>query len=250
MAGDWTADFATANANADLLNVSDRKRMVAATYFQTDVSALATQASVTALGSPMQAGSYVAPDNATIATIESKVDALGSPMQAGSYVAPDNATIAAIDGKVDALGSPMQASAYVAPDNATIAAIDGKADAIIADIYALTHNEAGEPIQRVIPLPESAEACVLYEYCFDPSSQSPLASVTATALISALPYDYGGKLHTGAIIAGTYDAAEGLVSWEIVQGATVTVSIKEVGVLSRITIPAAPQARVFDLLTP
>ena len=43
---------------------------------------------------------------------------------------------------------------------------------------------------------------------------------------------------------------EGLVSWEIVQGATVTVSIKEVGVLSRITIPAAPQARVFDLLTP
>lgn len=194
VAGDWIADFATANANADLLSVSDRKRIVAATYFQTDVSALATQASV------------------------------------------------------NALGSPMQASAYTSPDNATIAAIDGKADEIIEDIYYLTHNAEGDPIQRVIPLPASSDTCVIYEYCFASDGSTPLSSVNSSARITSLPYDYSDKLHSGTMSAGTYNASTGLLTWEVVRGAGVIVSIQEVGIFGNIIIPNAAQARIFDLI--
>lgn len=203
---------------------------------------------------------------------QSSVTALGTPLQAGSYVAPANSDISAIKGKTDNLPSDpasntqvntrLAASAYIAPDNAAIAVIgadthellldiatvDGKTDQLISDVYDLTHNEAGDPISRVIPLPVASDTCVLYEYCYDVSSQTPLASVTALCQIIRLPYDYSDKLHTGSLITGTYTAADGLVQWEIVQGATVTVTIQEVGVSAVVTIPTTLQARVYDLL--
>lgn len=114
--GDWKADFITTNTNADLLSVPDRQQIVAATYFQTDVSALATQTSVTALGSPMQAGASV--------TVGANTDKTGYALTS----AYDAAKVAASQASVTALGSPLQATGYTAPDNAGIAAIQAKTD--------------------------------------------------------------------------------------------------------------------------
>jgi hypothetical protein len=68
----------------------------------TDVSSLATQASVTALGSPLQADDYTAPDNAGIAAIEAKVDTLENADLSG----------VATSAEVLALGTPLQAGDY------------------------------------------------------------------------------------------------------------------------------------------
>ena len=69
--------------------------------------------------------------------------------------------------------------------------------------------------------PESADACLVYEYCFEADDVTPLASVEATAKIVELPYDYGGKLHAGTETAGTYNNETGLVYWYLVKGATI-----------------------------
>jgi hypothetical protein len=106
-----------------------------------------------------------------------------------------------------------------------------------------TITRYGTPV--AIPVPTSGSSCTLYEYCYDQASNTPLASVTATAKIVDLPYDYDGKMHTGANITGTYSAVTGLVSWDIAQGATVLVTIEEVGVIrKRGTIPAQGSVRV------
>ena len=181
-------------------------------------------------------------DAAKTAATQTSVNALGSPMQAGTQV-----TVATNNDKT---GYAMTASYDItlAAINETVDTIDGKADDIIEDIYYLTHNEDGDPIQRVIPLPVNGDSCIIYDYCFDQDSGSPLASVSASAKIVSLPYDYHDKLHTGAMITGTYEASTGLISWEIVQGATVIISIQEVGVMGRVTIPNETQARIFDLM--
>lgn len=166
---------------------------------------------------------------------------------AATYFQTDVSALAT-QASVNALGSPMQASAYTSPDNATIAAIDGKADDIIEDIYYLTHNEEGEPISRVIPLPASSDTCVIYEFCFASDGTTPLSSVNSSARITSLPYDYSDKLHSGAMLAGAYNASTGLLTWEVVRGAGVIISIQEVGIFGNITIPNAVQARIFDLI--
>jgi hypothetical protein len=147
----------TAPDNATIQLIDNKVQTLENAPTVSDIEAstvLAKESTVTALGTPLQAGDYVAPDNTTITAIDGKVDAIGTPLQAGDYIAPDNATITAIDGKIDnldtgatlaqiegsaiiakestvqALGTPLQASDYVAPDNATIAAIDSKIDAI------------------------------------------------------------------------------------------------------------------------
>ena len=223
--GVWVADFATTNVNADVLSVSDRQQIVAVTYFQTDVSALATQASITALGSPMQAGTAV--------TVAANNDKTGYALTSAYNAAMSAASQASVD-------------ALVAPDNATITAIDGKADDIIADIYALTHNEAGDPISRVVPPPSQADYCVVYEVITKTSTKLPPTSITAKAKVVALPYNYNGQLFTGESIIGSL--VDNVVSWELPYGAVCEIYIQEANILSRVVVPAAARARVYDLL--
>ena len=61
-------------------------------------------------------------------------------------------------------------------------------------------------------------------------------------------FDADGKLHGISEIAGTYSADTGLVYWDLVQGATVSIRIVELGVASKITVPAEESARLADLL--
>lgn len=111
-----------------------------------------------------------------------------------------------------------------------------------------TVTRYGTPV--AIPVPSSGSACTLYDFCYDQSSGSPMASVTATARITALPYNYDGKLHTGASVTGTYSAVTGLLYWDIAQGATVLVTIEEVGVIrERVIIPAQGSVRLGTLLS-
>lgn len=80
---------------------------------QSAVATLATSAQVTALGSPMQAGSYTAPPSAAsnasavraeLATELGRMDAaVSSRLSAAGYTAPANADIAAIKAKTDTL---------------------------------------------------------------------------------------------------------------------------------------------------
>jgi hypothetical protein len=113
-----------------------------------DVTAVETK--VDALGDPMQADDYVAPDNTAIGQIKSKVDtlenyddsalasAVGSPLQADDYIVPDNAGIESANAKLDAIPTnPLLATAYVAPDNDGIADIQTKVDALQTDLDSL-----------------------------------------------------------------------------------------------------------------
>ncbi|MDF1592579.1 MAG: hypothetical protein P1P89_13775 [Desulfobacterales bacterium] len=101
--------------------------------------------------------------------------------------------------------------------------------------------------QDTIGTPVDSDACRIYEYCYAADGATPLASVNATAKISVVPYDADGKLHSKDALSGTYDPATGLLYWDIVKGAQVLVLITELGVRSRITIPAATTARISDL---
>lgn len=169
-----------------------------------------------------------------LATVDGIVDSILED------TAPLGAAVTTIDGIVDSI------LADTAPLDAELTTIEGKIDDLDTDIYDLTHVD-GEEVPRVIPAPESANTCVLYEYCYAQDGATPLSSVTATAVIIHLPYDYSDKLHTGAEITGTYDAIQGLVTWEIVYGAAVTIKIDEVGFQGSVTVPSQTQARVSDL---
>lgn len=73
---------------------------------------LATAAAVAALGTPLQAGDYVAPDNTKIGQIKTKVDALENADLSG----------VATSTQVSALGTPLQAADYSAPPTAATVA--------------------------------------------------------------------------------------------------------------------------------
>jgi len=88
-----------------------------------------------------------------------------------------------------------------------------------------------------IPVPTEGTYCVVYAYCFDLASQEPLESITSYAKIVSLPYNYDGKLHEKARIEGIYNSETGLVYWNIVQGATIEVYIKEVGLYMTKAVP-------------
>jgi hypothetical protein len=83
------------------------------------VATRASQASVTALGTPLQASSYTAPDNAGITAIKAKTDTLvNGPTLVqieGSTVLAKESTLAgkASQASVTALGTPMQAGEVV-----------------------------------------------------------------------------------------------------------------------------------------
>jgi hypothetical protein len=167
------------------------------------------------------------------------------------YTAADNATIAANASAISALGSPMQSGAAVeliaAYDAAKTAATQDSVDDLTDDVYALTHNEGGDTVPRVIPPPDAANYCTVYEIVTSTTTRTAPANVTATAKLIALPYDYNGQLFTGEVIIGTY--ADGVVSWQLPYGARALVSMIESNVLGHITVPSMTEARVYTLLS-
>ncbi len=79
-----------------------------------------------------------------------------------------------------------------------------------------------------IGAPLAANACRVYEYCFMPDDQTPMATVKAKAKIVGLPYDYNGKYHSGQEIDGTYNAVTGVVYWDLVWGSRVEFFIRDI----------------------
>ena len=98
-----------------------------------------------------------------------------------------------------------------------------------------------------VGLPADSDACRVYEYCYDQAGATPLATVTATAIIKSKPYDYDDKLHSVVSTVGTYSAITGLVYWDVVKGADVLFEITEMGSKVRATIPNLSTARLSDL---
>lgn len=92
---------------------------------------LAKESSITALGSPLQADDYLAPDNAKIATIDTNVASIGVLVADLPLLSEIEAsTVLAKESSITALGAPLQADDYLAPDNATIAEIQTKVDTL------------------------------------------------------------------------------------------------------------------------
>lgn len=278
--GRWQAQFMTTNANADVLKVTEWIDVDVAELPINDDAILA------AVGSPMQTGSSVtvgtvndktgyaldsAYDAAKTAATQASVDAI----HANVAVLTGGAGIFAVTIQVYRSGTTTpiaDVSACVSDSNGDVTGFCQRSSAgglcvfaLNAGTYSLrllksgyqfavvaltvtadmTQTVFGEPV--AIPAPSDAESCVVYEYCFDAASQTPLSRVTATAAIISLPYNYAGRLHSCADVAGTYLATTGLLSWELARGAVVWFKIREVGVARRVTIPNAATARLSDL---
>ncbi|MFW9871901.1 MAG: hypothetical protein ACFFG0_02285 [Candidatus Thorarchaeota archaeon] len=77
----------------------------------------------------------------------------------------------------------------------------------------------------------------VYDYCLEPDGD-PVASITATATIISLPYDYDGAVYSGETYTGIYDAVTGLVYWDIVKGARVRFIIAYFGINTVKTVPS------------
>jgi len=94
--------------------------------------------------------------------------------------------------------------------------------------------------------PPSADACRMYEYCVDQDGDA-LSSVTSYCAITDRPYDDGAGAYETQKVPGTYDSGTGLLYWDIVKGAIVTVEIKEIGLYKKYTVPDQANARLGDL---
>lgn len=253
---------------------------------QTSVNAIAAKtdnlpadpASNTQVNTRLAAADYVAPDNATITDVANDVDTALSALVAlqadmsiltggagtfavtlqlyrtGTQTPITDVAVSLHDSNGDVVGICQRSSAgglcLFALNAGSYTARLLKSGYIFAiETVTVSADMAqtiyGEPV--TIPLPGDSESCTIYEYCFDQASQAPLARVTASAAIVSLPYNYAGRLHSNAAVAGTYSAATGVVSWDVVRGAVVAFTIKEVGVARRVTIPNAATARLADI---
>ncbi len=100
-----------------------------------------------------------------------------------------------------------------------------------------------------IAAPADPDVCRVYEYLFLPDgvTKPAAADVSANAIITALPYDVDGKLHSGADITEVYSAATGLIYWDIVRGATVRFAVDDFGIETSKVIPDLSTARLIDI---
>lgn len=111
---------------------------------------------------------------------------------------------------------------------------------------AATVNYTGTTV--IIGTPADPDACRVYDYAFEQDDETPVASLDACCFITSLPYDYDGKLHSGARRDATYDPETGLFYWDIVKGATVKFHVKHFGYINKSkVIPALDQARLSDI---
>ena len=103
-------------------------------------------------------------------------------------------------------------------------------------------------IQTTIGLPTPPATTRLFDFALKPDGVTPLKAITATLEIISLPFDSGDELHEGdEIPPDNYNSATGEVRWDVVQGATVRIKIKELGLNKKIVVPVAPNpARITD----
>lgn len=95
--------------------------------------------------------------------------------------------------------------------------------------------------------PGSPDTIRIYEYCNDPDD-TPVSSLTGTATIKNLPYDYSGSVFSGQEFDGTYDSSTGLVYWDLVKGAIVKFYLPDFGIKYTRTIPTTGTTiRLSDL---
>lgn len=105
----------------------------------------------------------------------------------------------------------------------------------------------GTPL--VIAPPADPSGCRVYDYLFLPDSVTPVPAVDidAVAKIQIIPFNAGGKLHAGSIISYTYNISNGLIYWDIAQGAEVHFDVKDLISTSKI-IPSTPTARLVEIV--
>lgn len=137
------ADY-VAPANADIAAIKAKTD----TLTNTDISTLATQSSVTALGTPLQAADYVVPPTAAAiatqvevaiiadgdgqAVLQAIADKIGNENVSATVIASQVRTELAVElARIDVATSTRLATAdYTAPANADIAAIKAKTDTL------------------------------------------------------------------------------------------------------------------------
>ena len=115
-------------------------------------------------------------------------------------------------------------------------------------VFNLTHGEEGEPVQRIIPVPSQPDFCMLFETCLSVSTRKPPSSVTAYLQFIQLPYAYKGTFILDEEIPAQYEASTGVISWEVIYGAVVKVTIKELGIQVTVKIPAQEKIKLSNLL--
>jgi len=98
-----------------------------------------------------------------------------------------------------------------------------------------------------IGLPSATNSCRVYEYCFLADDITPKTSVTATAVIESLPYDYNGKLHAGDQITAVYSAITGKIYWDVVWGASVKFKITGIFPAKTFVIPSVATKRLSEM---
>ena len=96
----------------------------------------------------------------------------------------------------------------------------------------------------VIPAPFSAEMCRVYKYYFMPNggiytSLNPVAEVAE--------YSESNSAYMGRS-AGVYNSTTGLVYWDVPRGATVRLTISEIGVDETVTAPESATAALDSLI--
>jgi hypothetical protein len=102
----------------------------------------------------------------------------------------------------------------------------------------------GTPL--VISAPADPDVCRVYEYLFLPDGVTKPTTVSANAVITKLPYDIDGKLHSGVDITEVYDSVTGLIYWDIVQGATVRFAVENFIEASKV-IPGVSTKRLSEI---
>lgn len=115
-----------------------------------------TGGKIDAIGTPLQASNYVAPDNTKITAIKTQVDTLqnynDAALTAKVEAIPTNPVLTT-DTRLDAIGEPLQAVDYVAPVNSEIADIKQA----VNNLPTLTQIEQSEILAKETSLEVIAE---------------------------------------------------------------------------------------------
>ena len=119
-------------------------------------------------------------------------------------------------------------------------------DTVIVVSGALAQAITGTAL--VITAPSDPTLCRIYVYVKYPNNTIPSALITGLKVVE-LPEFISGIGYAGDLETGQYDSVTGLLYWDVVQGATARISVKELGIDNKkIIIPAATTAEIEDLI--
>jgi len=104
-------------------------------------------------------------------------------------------------------------------------------------------------IAFVPPVSSSPSTCTIWDKFYATGVTGFASTVTGTAKIISLPYDYGGGLHPGTIVTGVYNSVTGVLTWNIVRGAKVQfiATTPDYGVDKICVVPDSSGARLTDI---